>query len=345
VNSGNSDEHRNWLPGDEANGYRLSAAGVWEKIPAPQPPVQPPAQSSAQSWKPGDVANGYRLSPAGVWEKIAPTSPAGKKSWYTRPLGIAGLVIALLFAFTVTVGAFAEDPDDTDPSANDATSEGEEPPAPASEKPETASGSADADSDDERSAESKPKRTYVVTHVVDGDTVDLGNGETVRIVGIDTPERGDCNYERAAMFMAEMVLGKAVTLGESDEDRDSYDRLLRYVDVGTMDAGLRMIKSGYAIARYDSRDGYGAHPREARYIAVDATSEPKPCPAQPVPLVMPPSDDNDNDGGGGNCMAGYSPCLPITGDLDCGDINGPVKVTGSDPYRLDADGDGIGCDS
>jgi endonuclease YncB( thermonuclease family) len=303
-----------------------------------------------REWQPGDEANGYRLSEAGVWEKIPPTSRAGKKSWYKRPLGVTGLVIALLFAFTVTVGAFAENPDATDPSAhdaaNDAPSEVEESPAPASETPNTAAGSADADSDDDSSADSKPKRTYVVTHVVDGDTVHLGNGETVRIVGIDTPERGDCNYERAAKLMAEMVLGKAVTLGESDEDRDSYDRLLRYVDVGTMDAGLRMIKSGYAIARYDSRDGYGAHPREARYIAADATSEPKPCPAPPVALVKPTSDDDgDNDGGGGNCMAGYSPCLPITGDLDCGDINGPVKVTGSDPYRLDADGDGIGCDS
>ena len=44
-------------------------------------------------------------------------------------------------------------------------------------------------------------------------------------------------------------------------------------------------------------------------------------------------------------MTGYSPCLPVVGDLDCGDIDGPVRVTGSDPYRLDADGDGIGCDS
>ena len=37
--------------------------------------------------------------------------------------------------------------------------------------------------------------------------------------------------------------------------------------------------------------------------------------------------------------------VPVVGDLDCGDVNGPVRVTGSDPYRLDADGDGIGCDS
>lgn len=46
----------------------------------------------------------------------------------------------------------------------------------------------------------------------------------------------------------------------------------------------------------------------------------------------------------GNCMNGYSPCLPVVPDVDCGEIGHPVEVTGSDPYRLDADGDGTGCD-
>jgi hypothetical protein len=50
----------------------------------------------------------------------------------------------------------------------------------------------------------------------------------------------------------------------------------------------------------------------------------------------------------GICAPGYSPCLPATGDLDCSDIPSsekPVQVTGGDPYRLDGDGDGVGCDS
>jgi hypothetical protein len=48
-----------------------------------------------------------------------------------------------------------------------------------------------------------------------------------------------------------------------------------------------------------------------------------------------------------SCQAGYSPCLPIVFDLDCADIpesKKPVRVTGSDPYRLDADNDGWGCE-
>jgi hypothetical protein len=52
-------------------------------------------------------------------------------------------------------------------------------------------------------------------------------------------------------------------------------------------------------------------------------------------------------GGGSGCEPGYSPCLPITGDLNCSDIpdsKKPIHVTGSDPYNLDSDGDGLGCE-
>jgi hypothetical protein len=50
------------------------------------------------------------------------------------------------------------------------------------------------------------------------------------------------------------------------------------------------------------------------------------------------------EGSGGDCMSGYDPCLPIRGDMNCPDIGHPVSVTGSDPYGLDRDGDGVGCD-
>ncbi len=47
------------------------------------------------------------------------------------------------------------------------------------------------------------------------------------------------------------------------------------------------------------------------------------------------------------CAPGYSPCLPVVGDLDCGDIldsKKPIRVTGSDQYSLDRDGDGVACE-
>ncbi|MEO6702472.1 MAG: hypothetical protein ABI140_16510, partial [Jatrophihabitantaceae bacterium] len=53
-----------------------------------------------------------------------------------------------------------------------------------------------------------------------------------------------------------------------------------------------------------------------------------------------------------DCTPGYSPYIPPGSDVDCAGgsgngpryVNGPVTVTGSDPYRLDADGNGIGCE-
>jgi hypothetical protein len=136
--------------------------------------------------------------------------------------------------------------------------------------------------------------------------------------------------------MAGLVLDQRVTLGTSDEDKDRYGRLLRYVDVDGRDAGLEMIESGLAVARYDSRDGYGRHPREDGYIAADDASPNPGCAPAARPVTSPQAS--------ADCMTGYSPCLPIVADLDCGEVNGPIRVSGSDPYRLDADGDGVACE-
>jgi endonuclease YncB( thermonuclease family) len=113
---------------------------------------------------------------------------------------------------------------------------------------------------------------------VDGDTVDVDGVGRIRVIGIDTPERGACGYESATQAMSLLVLDKDVTLVPgSTDDADRYGRLLRYVDSGAVDAGLSLIEDGWAIARYDSRDGYGAHPREERYVAADLASPDLGC--------------------------------------------------------------------
>lgn len=52
-----------------------------------------------------------------------------------------------------------------------------------------------------------------------------------------------------------------------------------------------------------------------------------------------------------SCHPAYWPCVPRAKDVDClGQSNGPVLIGGpveiitSDPYKLDDDGDGIGCE-
>ncbi|GAA2013756.1 thermonuclease family protein [Microbacterium ulmi] len=130
--------------------------------------------------------------------------------------------------------------------------------------------------------------------VVDGDTIDTSAGE-VRLIGIDTPEIGLWGYDQASAELAAFLGGGTLTLVAVDgrDDSDQYGRLLRYVRVGGQDAGSHMIETGWAVARYDSRDGYGAHPLESEYVTLDAQhdmpSEPAPAPVAPAPAPVAPA--------------------------------------------------------
>lgn len=118
-------------------------------------------------------------------------------------------------------------------------------------------------------------QTTAFVAVVDGDTIETSAG-TVRLIGIDTPERGECGHEEAAATIGRLVsTGDPVTLElpEGQNDRDRYDRLIRYVIIADgVDLGLVQLQAGNAIARYDGLDGYPLHPRESAYHAAQIAS-------------------------------------------------------------------------
>jgi len=123
-----------------------------------------------------------------------------------------------------------------------------------------------------RTAEPAPAASVSATFVsvVDGDTIKSSAG-TVRLIGIDTPERGECGHHEATAAIERLLSpGHPVTLelpaGQNDIDR--HGRLVRYATTASgVDLGLMQLEAGNAIARYDSTDGYPAHPREALYRA------------------------------------------------------------------------------
>jgi endonuclease YncB( thermonuclease family) len=75
-----------------------------------------------------------------------------------------------------------------------------------------------------------------VYRVIDGDTIVTSAG-TVRLIGIDAPEKSDCGYEEAKQELTTLVEGKTVDLvtDPSQDDRDKYGRYLRYVEVDKKD--------------------------------------------------------------------------------------------------------------
>ena len=208
--------------------------------------------------------------------------------------------------------------------------------------------------------------TGTVTGVVDGDTITV-DGLSVRLIGMDTPEVGACGYAESTAAMEALVAGRVVTLtavaGRDDTDR--YGRLLRYVDIGGVDAGQHEIELGLGIARYDGRDGYGTHPRELAYVAADLAAADLTCAAaqpapQPVPVVPVPAEPVPSlapapvepvplvdVGGGAGCDPSYpTVCIPPSPpDLDCGDIaDRRFTVLPPDPHRFDGNADGVGCE-
>lgn len=79
-----------------------------------------------------------------------------------------------------------------------------------------------------QSAEVFPEKA-VVTEVIDGDTIDIDNGQTVRLVGIDAPNRGEERWEEAKEYLEDLIEGETVSLEYDAYQIDKFGRLLAYV--------------------------------------------------------------------------------------------------------------------
>ncbi len=96
------------------------------------------------------------------------------------------------------------------------------------------------------------KESIKVVRVIDGDTIVLENGKTVRYIGIDTPElnlkkgRPECYAYEAKKKNEELVLGKKVRLEKDVSETDKYGRLLRYVYVDDIFVNEVLVREGYA---------------------------------------------------------------------------------------------------
>ncbi len=109
-----------------------------------------------------------------------------------------------------------------------------------------------------------------VTKVIDGDTI-VVNGESVRLLSIDTAEKGEKCFKEAKERLEQLILNKEVILEKEEKDKDQYKRLLRHIFIeetnGEVYVNLLLVKEGLAIARFYEDKKYKEEILEAEKTA------------------------------------------------------------------------------
>lgn len=214
------------------------------------------------------------------------------------------------------------------------------------------------------------KQQATLLRVIDGDTIEVsinGQKETIRIIGINTPETVDPRksvecFGREASQQAKNYFeqsGKEIWLeaDPSQGERDKYKRLLRYVftDDASVDYGKVMLSLGYANEyTYNTPYKYQAMYKQAEQAARDAKQGLWADNACPVPTAKPTSRAAPTKSASPVTNSGGKSCQGP--DLDCGDFASRSEVlqfwnacgfsASNDPHRLDGnDNDGQPCES
>ena len=209
-----------------------------------------------------------------------------------------------------------------------------------------------------------------VIKVVDGDTLTIsigGKNETIRIIGINTPEIVDprkpveCFGQKASDKAKEQLNGKTVQL-EADATQgelDKYNRLLRFVwlENGMVDFGAMMIQDGYAYeytynTPYTYQTKYKELQKEAEQNKKGLWAD-NACPVQTntstnVTSSTAPSSKPTTSSSGQTTTTS-------SGDKDCKDFKTHPEAQayfnskGGSPSNnvdnLDADHDGLACEA
>ena len=75
----------------------------------------------------------------------------------------------------------------------------------------------------------QPTNYNLISSVIDGDTFKIEDGQKVRLLTIDAPEKGECYYSESRQALKDLIEGQQVRLDKDISEKDKYDRLLRHV--------------------------------------------------------------------------------------------------------------------
>jgi len=89
-----------------------------------------------------------------------------------------------------------------------------------------------------------PDDRFVVSQILDGDTMELQGGDRLRLLALDTPEEGEAFYNEATELVARLSMGLTARIEYAHRRRDKYGRLLGYLYIDTLFVNKTIIDSG-----------------------------------------------------------------------------------------------------
>ena len=208
---------------------------------------------------------------------------------------------------------------------------------------------------------------YDVVKVIDGDTITVdagGKKETVRLIGIDAPEIGakkECFSKEAEESVKNILSDVSIELeeDESQNDRDKYGRLLRYIILKDgSNFNKTLIREGSA-REYTYKTAY-KYQKEFKNAENEARKAKKG-------LWNACYDDNNNHNSGGDedrnsnnslssaPILGTGDCYCESNKYNCSDFKTHLEAqkvfeccivkVGKDIHKLDGNNDGQVCES
>ena len=105
-----------------------------------------------------------------------------------------------------------------------------------------------------------------VDRIIDGDTIVLVDGRKIRYLAVDTPEKDDCFFKESTNRNKQLVSGKNVLLYKGNQDKDTYDRYLRYVVVEDSKIFVNQELLRYGFGGIDERYEYQQIPEIYKYL-------------------------------------------------------------------------------
>ena len=216
-----------------------------------------------------------------------------------------------------------------------------------------------------------------VGKIIDGDTVII-EGESVRLLGMDSDERGAPCYKAAKERIEELILDKEVNLEMGKENKDMYQRYLRYIFLDGENINLKLVEEGLAVARFYQDTKYkdeivqaektarekgvgckwGGVVSEEKEDSSDNKEESVPAQTSQSKIAPPTLDEGegeDNDEPKDDSDVGSdSEYVCDSNEYNCGDFSSHAEAqrvfeycggVGNDVHLLDKDKDGDACET